>query len=190
MNETVYVGIDVAKDKLDVAIKITEAGSTPRPAKRPHEAWTSKNTDAGVAELVKRLKAMSPNRIALEATGGYEQRVFRALREAGLPAVIVNPGSVREFARSMGRLAKTDRIDALVLAHFAEIRQPEVLPLPTANQERIAGLRGLRTDLLATRVAYNNRLENCGPEVRQHIEQLVASVEAQLKAIEAKLEEA
>lgn len=190
MNRTSYVGIDVSKGKLDVAVKITESGKTPSPAKRPHQAWTSSNTDVGVAEIVERLKAITPQKIALEATGGYEQRVFRALREAGLPAVIVKPVSVREFARAMGRHAKTDQIDALVLAHFAEIRQPEVVPLPTANQERLARLRGLRTDLLATRVAYTNRLENCDAEVRQHIEQLLQSVEAQIAAVEAKLTEA
>jgi transposase len=187
MTRKIYVGIDVSKDKLDVAVKATEADSVPSPAKRAKESWISGNTSGGVADLVRRIKALNPERIALEATGGYEQRVFKALREAGLPAVIVNPGNVREFAKAMGRLAKTDRIDALMLAHFAEIRQPEVAPLPTENQQRIAGLRGLRTDLLATRVAYTNRLENCGPEVREHIEKLLLNVRAEIEAIEAKL---
>jgi transposase len=190
MKRNFSIGIDVGKDKLDVAVKVTEAGSTPSPAKRAHEAWTAKNTDAGVAEIVQRLQAIGPHRIALEATGGYEQRVFRAMRAAGLPAVIVAPALVRDFAKAMGRKAKTDKIDALVLAHFAEIRQPEVVPLPTANQERIADLRALRTDLLVTRNAYTNRLENCGSEVRQHIEQLVANLNAQVETLDAKLVEA
>ncbi len=190
MKRHFYIGIDVAKDKLDVAVKVTDAGSQPSPAKRAHEAWTSRNTDAGVAEIVQRLQAMSPQRIAMEATGGYEQRVFRALRAAGLPAVIVQPALARDFAKAMGRKAKTDKIDALVLAHFAEIRQPEVVPLPTPNQERIADLRSLRTDLLKTRNAYTNRLENCGHEIRQHIEQLVANLDAQIEVLEAKLTQA
>jgi transposase len=190
MNQTIFIGIDVGKDKLDVAVKITETGSHPSPAKRAHEAWTSSNTDAGAAEIVQRLRAMTPQRIALEATGGYEQQVFRALRAAGLPAVIVQPALVRDFAKSMGRKAKTDRIDALVLAHFAEIRQPEVTPLPTANQERIAELRSLRTDLLVTRNAYTNRLENCSNEIRQDIEQFVRDLDVRLAAVEAKLTQA
>jgi len=90
----------------------------------------------------------------------------------------------------MGRLAKTDRIDALMLAHFAEIRHPEMIPPPTENQERVASLRALRTDLIGTRVAYSNRLETCEPEVGQHIKQLLESVEAQIKTIEIKLAKA
>lgn len=187
MQQAIFVGIDVGKDKLDVAVKVKETDSAAGPAKRAREAWVSKNTDEGVAEIVKRLQAINPVRIALEATGAYEQRVFRALREAGLPAVIVKPGSVREFIRSMGRQAKTDKIDALMIAYFAEIRQPPVLPLPTANQDRIAALRGLRTDLLATRVAYTNRLENCDPVVRAEIEPFLADLEERIATLTAKL---
>ena len=190
MNWITYVGIDVAKAKLDVAIKISENGKASSPSTRAHEAWTSPNSDEGVAEIVKRLQVTGPHRIAIEATGGYEKRIFRALHAAGLPVVLVNPGRVRDFARTMGRLAKTDRIDALMLAHFAEIRQPEVIPRPTANQERVASLRALRTDLIGTRVAYKNRLEACEPEVGEHIKQLLTSVEAQIKTIEAKLAKA
>lgn len=190
MKPRIFIGIDVSKDKLDIAVKAAEAGDAVSPAKRAAEAWTTKNTEADCDELVRRLQAMSPYRIALEATGGYEQRAFRALREAGLPAVIVQPLGVREFARAMGKRAKTDLIDALMIAYFAEVRQPEVVPLPTANQQRIASLRALRTDMLATRVQYTNRLENCGPEVREHIEKLLADVALQVDALDAKLRDA
>lgn len=190
MKRTSYVGIDVAKDKLDIAITIREEGTAPVLPDKAHEAWTCPNTDAAVAKLVTRLKKLGPERIVLEATGGYEQRAYRALREAGLPAVVVQPLNVREFARAMGKRAKGDRIDALVLAYFVEVRLPTVVPLPTPNQDRIANLRGLRTDLLATRVAYGNRLENCGAEVREHIEQLLASLAVQIATIEDKLDEA
>jgi transposase len=190
MKRIYFVGIDVGKAKLDVAVKVTDAPGTSGPAKRAHQEWTSPNTDAGVDQLVKRLQDIGPQKIALEATGGYEQRVFRALREAGLPAVIIKPISAREFAKAMGRQAKTDKIDALVLAYFAEVRQPEVLPLATPNQERIAGLRGLRADLLGTRVAYNNRLENCAPEIRALIEKFLVGVEADIAAVTALLAEA
>lgn len=190
MKPRIFVGIDVSKDKLDIAVKAAETGGAVSTAKRAAEAWTTANTKEGCEALVQRLQAMQPERIAMEATGGYEQRVFRALREAGLPAVIVQPLNVREFARAMGKMAKTDRIDALMIAYFAEIRVPEVLPLPTANQDRIAALRGLRVDLLKTRNQYTNRLENCGAEVRKHIENLLAGVNSEIAELDAKLSEA
>lgn len=183
----IFVGIDVSKDKLDIAVKVAETSGAVSPAKRAAETWTTANAQAGCEALVKRLQAMQPDRIAMEATGGYEQQVFRALREAGLPAVIVQPLNVREFARAMGKKAKTDPIDALMIAYFAEVRQPEVLPLPTANQDRIAALRGLRADLLKTRIQYTNRLENCGEEVRKHIEKLLAGVNGEIAELDAKL---
>lgn len=190
MKYKVYVGIDVSKEKLDVAVKVTEEGTAPSLPKKAHEAWTCANTDVAIAKLVAKLKKIGPERIVLEATAGYEQRVHRALRAADLPAVVVQPLNVREFARAMGKRAKEDPIDALVIAFFGEIRQPTIVPLPTPNQDRIASLRGLRTDLLGTRVAYGNRLENCGEEVRQHIERLLADVQAQIDAIDEKLAEA
>lgn len=190
MKPKIYIGIDVSKDKLDIAVKTAEAGGAVSPAKRAADAWTETNTEAGCQALVRRLKGLEPDRIAMEATGGYEQRVFRALREAGLPAVLVQPLNVREFARAMGKRAKTDPIDALMIAYFAEVRQPEVLPLPTANQDRIADLRGLRADLVKTRNQYTNRLETCGEEVRRHIQKLLTGVEAEIAELDVKLREA
>lgn len=190
MKPKIFIGIDVSKDKLDIAVKAAEAGGAVSPAKRAAEKWTAANTKAGCDALVRRLEVMQPERIAMEATGGYEQRVFRALREAALPAVIVQPLNVREFARAMGKKAKTDPIDALMIAYFAEVRRPEVLPLPTANQVRIADLRGLRVDLLQTRNQYTNRLENCGSEIRGHIEKLLAGVDSEIAELDAKLREA
>ncbi len=190
MNPRIFIGIDVSKDNLDIAVKAAETRDGVSPAKRAAESWSTTNTEAGCDETVRKLQALSPHRIALEATGGYEQAIFRALRGAGLPAVIVQPLSVREFARAMGKRAKTDPIDALMIAYFAEVRQPAVVPLPTANQDRIAGLRALRTDLLATRVQYTNRLENCRSEVREHIEKLLVGVAAQVAELDAKIHDA
>jgi transposase len=187
MRRTIWIGIDVAKDKLDVAVKRTEAGERPGPPKRAQEAWISANTDKGVAELVRRVQALAPERIILEATGGYEQRAFLALRAAGLPAVIVPPGRVRAFAEGIGRDAKTDPIDALVLAYFGEVRQPEVLPLPTENQKRVSELGGLRADLVATKTAYQNRLEHASPENRTRIERLLEVVTAQIDELDKEL---
>lgn len=190
MNAKIYVGIDVSKAKLDVAVKVTGTGDGPGPAKRPHKAWTASNNKKGHGELVRRLKDLNPERIALEATGGYEKEVYRALREADLPAVLVQPLHVREFARAMGKLAKTDAIDALMIAYFVEVRKPEVLPLLTANQERIANLRALRNDFVLTRVQYTNRLETCDPETRTHIEQMLGDVDRQIDVLDAKLRDA
>lgn len=190
MKRTIWIGIDVAKGTLDIAVKRTEAGQHPALTKRAHEAWSSPNTDKGVALLVKRLHSLEPDRIVMEATGGYEQRVFLALRTAGLPAVIVPPKAVRAFAEGIGRQAKTDRIDALVLAYFAEVRQPEVLPVPTENRRRLTELGGLRGDLVATRTAYNNRLEHASRENRARIERLLEAVQAEIDELDKELAKA
>ena len=190
MKRTIWIGIDVAKDKLDVAVKKTEAGQHPAPARRAQEAWTSPNTDKGVAQLVKRLHALEPDRIVMEATGGYEQRVFLALRAAGLPAVIVPPGAVRSFAEGIGRKAKTDGIDALVLAYFAEVRQPEVLPLPTENQRRATEVWGPRSGLAATPTAHQNPPGHASRENRARIERLLEAVQTEIDELEKELAKA
>jgi len=187
MKRSIYIGIDVAKAKLDVAVKVTEFGEQPGMPKAAHKEWIVHNTDAGVAKLVKRIVELAPDRIAMEATGGYEQRVFQALRDAGMPAAIVQPQHVKDFGKAMSIKHKTDRIDALVLAYFAEIRRPEIVPQPTANQKRIAELRGLRNDLIETRVAYNNRTENCSPEMKARLEAFVAIIETQVDALDKEM---
>jgi transposase len=117
MAPNVFIGIDVSKQRLDVALRPTGA------------KWSVANDAAGVALLVERVQALAPVAlIVMEATGGYEMAVAAALTAAELPAVIVNPRQVRDFARGMGKLAKTDVIDAEVLAHFAEAARPAVRP--------------------------------------------------------------
>src|SRR5437867_12340934 len=102
-----YVGIDVAKTRLDIAV---------RPS---GDQWSAPNDDAGITEVVTRLQDLAPTLIVLEATGGLELPVTAAVAAAGLPVAVVNPRQVRDFARATGRLAKTDRLDAQVLARFA-----------------------------------------------------------------------
>ena len=116
----IYAGIDVARARLDIAV---------RPS---GEQWTTPHDDAGIARLVTQLQGFSPTLIVLEATGGLELPVTAALAEAGLPVAVVNPRQVRDFARATGELAKTDRIDADVLALFAERVRPGVRALPDA----------------------------------------------------------
>jgi transposase len=141
-----FVGIDVAKAELVVAV---------HPA---HEQWTVANDERGVRTLVERLRAVPPTLIVLEATGGYELLGVAALVAAGLPVVVANPRQVRDFARSTGQLAKTDRLDADLLAAFAERVRPTVHPLPDAEAQELEALLTRRRQLLDMLGAERNRL--------------------------------
>src|SRR3954454_23429493 len=123
MAETVTVGIDASKDHLDVAAL-------------PGERFRVSNDPAGVAELVARLGRLAPALVVLEATGGYEAGALAALLAAGVPAAVVNPRRVRQFAAGLGQNAKTDPIDAAVLAHFAAVVAPP--PAAPADPDRVA----------------------------------------------------
>ena len=141
-----WVGIDVAKAHLDVAV-------------RPQGAhWRVANDAAGHAEVVRRLTPLAPMRVVLEATGGYELPVVAELAHAGLPVVVVNPRQVRQFAQALGRLAKTDRLDAQVLAHFGEAVQPPPQALPSEAVRELGALVERRRQLVAMRTAEHNRL--------------------------------
>ena len=123
----VCMGIDVAKDSLDIAL---------RPS---GERWTITNDEGAIAGLVQELRPRRPELIVLEATGGFEHAVVAALAAAGLPVVVANPRQVRDFARATGQLAKTDAIDAQILALFAERVRPEPRPLPSSMPSSPAG---------------------------------------------------
>jgi transposase len=128
----VTVGIDVAKAHLDIAV---------RPS---GEAWPVPNTEAGIAQVIERLAPLAPELIVLEASGGWEILAASSLAEAGLPVAVVNPRQVRDFARAIGQLAKTDALDAQVLARFAEVVHPAPRPLPDAQQQALAALLARR----------------------------------------------
>jgi len=157
----VHVGIDVSKAMLDVAIEPT------------HEHWQVANDERGLQQLVERLRELDPERIVLEATGGYELAALAALGCAELPAVAVNPRQVRDFAKAIGRLAKTDALDAQVLAQFAAVVKPALRPLPDAATRELAGLLARRRQLIEMRTAESNRLtpavEAVRPEIREHL---------------------
>ena len=140
------VGIDVAKAELVVAT---------RPA---GEQWVVANDEPGARELAGRLRRAAPELVVLEATGGYELLAVAALAAAGLPVVVVNPRQVRDFAKATGQLAKTDRIDAGVLALFAERVRPAVRPLPNAEAQALDALLTRRRQLLEMLQAERNRL--------------------------------
>ena len=140
------VGIDVAKAELVVAV---------RPS---GERWTVANDERGVRTLVDRLRREPPELIVLEATGGYELLCVAALAAGVLPVVVVNPRQVRDFARATGQLAKTDRIDADILALFAERVRPVVRPIPDADAQELEALLARRRQLLEMLQAERNRL--------------------------------
>src|SRR3989442_10518168 len=140
------VGVDVAKDWLDVAV---------RPS---GETWSGANDEAGITALVERLRPLGPTLIVCEATGGFERAAIAALATAGLPVVLANPRQVRDFARATGQLAKTDALDAAILAPFAERVRPAPRPLPDAAAPLLDAVLTRRPQLLAMLAAGKNRL--------------------------------
>ena len=134
-NTPVFVGIDVSKAQLDVAM-------------RPEGRFAVVNDEQGRAQLRERLQAVAPTLVVLEATGGVELPLTSALVLVGLPVVVVNPRQVRDFAKATGQLAKTDAIDAHVLARFAEVIRPELRPLPDEQTQALAALVTRRQQLI------------------------------------------
>jgi len=172
-----FIGIDVAKREFEVAER-------PRGAR-----WTAGNDVTGIAGLVERIRAAGPVAlIIVEATGGYEMALVAALSAAQLPVVVVNPRQVRDFARAVGKLAKTDRIDADVLAHFAEALRPEPRPLPDELTQALHGWLARRRQLLEMLVAEEQRLAVSTREVRRHIQQHVDWLRRQLRDVESELQ--
>jgi len=177
-SEATFVGIDVSKDQLDIAI-------------RPGEArFRESNDDSGIQALIVRLLSFKPQLILLEATGGYEILAAASLRQAGLPAHIINPRQVRDFARSSGRLAKTDKIDAAILAHFAEALKPDLRPWPDEQQQELAALMSRRRQLVEMLVMEKNRLAmTYSPRVRKSLQTNLQSLKEQLKELEQDLDD-
>lgn len=169
------VGIDVAKDLLEIA---TSAG----------ERWQESNDPQGQEALRDRLQDTQAELIVLEATGGYEVAVVAVLAQAGLPAVVVNPRQVRQFARSLGRLAKTDAIDAEVLVQFGAHVAPEVRPLPDEQTQLLEALLTRRRQLLGMIQAERNRLLLAVGPVRTDLKQHIAFLVRRLKDIDRDLE--
>lgn len=162
MNQTeFFIGIDVAKAQVDIAVRPTG------------ETWTSPTDEAGLAALVQRLQPVRPTLIVLEATGGWEIPVAGALATAGLPVAVVNPRQVRAFAKATGRLAKTDRLDAQVLAQFAEAVRPTPRPLPDATAQELSAVLARRRQLIEMLTAEKHRLSHAlarvQPDIRAHI---------------------
>jgi transposase len=170
------VGIDVASAELVVAVRPTAEG------------WTVPNDDAGVATVVRRLRPLAPAVIVLEATGGYERGVVAALAAAGLPVVVANPRQVRDFARATGQLAKTDQVDAGVLALFAERVHPEPRALPDAATQALDAVLTRRRQLLDMLTAERNRLAQAVPAVRRDVQAHIRWLERRLADLDRDLD--
>jgi transposase len=170
-----YIGLDVAKDTIVCGQWPTE------------RTWEVPNTPDGIEELTADLMTRTPACIVLEATGGYEQAAAAALAAAGLPVAVINPRQARDFAKAIGHLAKTDRIDALVLARFAEAVHPPLRPLPDAAADELKALLTRRTQLVGMRTAEKNRLKQASAAVRPQIKKHIAWLDTELDEIDRDL---
>lgn len=178
MSAEMNVGIDVAKERLDVA-------------EHPDNVrWSTTNDAAGIKALVARWTVSRPARIIVEATGGYEMRLVMTLVAAALPVVVVNPRQSRAFAKATGQLAKTDAIDAMTLAHFGEAMRPAVRPLPDAQTRALSALLARRRQLIDMRTAEGNRLETVDRPIEREIRTHLHWLDKRIDAMDRQLETA
>lgn len=184
-----FVGIDVSKDLLDVAVRAGEL-----------KPFRVSRDEAGLDELVQRLSSAEAKvkLVVLEATGGMERDVAAVLAGAGIPVAVVNPRSVRDFARSLGKLAKTDGIDAVVLAHYAEAVEPAVSPIPDALTREIEALLTRRRQVIQTLVSERNRRSGLllqrvtgpGKRVMDSLQRSIKWLEKELASLDEDLDDA
>lgn len=177
MAEKVFVGIDISKETLDIHVLPS------------NEKWQCPNNAKDIGRLVKRLRPKAPEAIILEATGGYEAMAAALLIEAELPVSIVNPRQVRDFAKAMGQLAKTDCIDALVLARYGEAIKPRLTPLPTREERLIKELVSRRRQLVDLRSGEKNRLHQARTDrIRQSVCAVIDALDREIQQIDDDLD--
>ena len=178
MESIITVGIDVAKDRLDVAV---------RPG---GEAFTVERNAAGLAQLCGKLRPLAPHIVALEATGGFETVAVAALAAAGLPVVVVNPAQIRAFAKAIGQRAKTDPIDADVIADFAEATGIQPRPLPDEATRLLADLVARRRQIIDMIGAERQREKRATPRAKKSIARLVKALEKELTSVNTDIDDA
>jgi transposase len=172
-----YVGIDVSKDRLDVAVLGEERG------------WQADNNLEGIAQLVEQLQTLDPVLIVVEATGGYQRCVVEALFQVGLSVAVVNPARVRQFARACGLLAKTDKLDAQVLAEFGRRVQPRRYEGKSEVEKQLSALLVRRKQLEEMLKAEQNRLRTISPILRGSVERIIAVLKEEKKTLEEQIRE-
>jgi transposase len=176
--DATYIGIDVSKDRLDV--HVLPSGT----------AFAVARDGEGVDALAGRLRELAAATVAVEATGGFERVVAAGLAAAGLPVVVVNPAQVRAFARALGKRAKTDPIDAAVIARFAEATRPEPRPLPDADTRRLADLVARRRQIVEMIGAERQREKRASLKTRKSIARLLRALEKELAALDGDIDDA
>lgn len=176
-SKRVYVGIDVAKEKLDIAVQ----GET--------KASQAKNDEEGIAKLVEKMKMQKPELIVVEATGGYQREVVMAIYEAGLPVAVVNPSRVRQYARAKGLIAKTDKLDAFVLAEFGEGMKPRQFEAKSESGRYLSALLVRRRQIEEMLKAERNRLRTVHIEMRASIERMINTLKEEMQQLSQELDD-
>lgn len=177
MTTETYMGIDVSKLYLDLAVRPSQ------------ERWRTSNDPGGINQVVERVAELKPRLIVVEATGGLEKRVVTHLQLNGWPVAVINPRQGRDFAKATGRLAKTDQLDADNLAHFGQAVQPEPRPLPDEQSQQFAALESRRRQVVRMLSAERNRLQRAPAISAERIATHIAWLEQELADIEAELEQ-
>ena len=175
--ERPYIGIDVAKAHLDLATHLSG------------EPWRVANDEAGISAIVTHLRELAPTLVVMEATGGLELPLAGELLSAQLPVAVVNPRQVRDFAKALGKLAKTDTLDARVLAQFGEATKPEPRPLPDAQTQELKALLARRRQLMEMLVAEKNRAGAARDRIRPQLQEHIRWLERHLKELDQDLED-
>jgi transposase len=170
-----YIGIDVSKDTLDAA------------AFSSAKTWQVSNDTEGITQFVKIMQALGPELIVVESTGGYEAPIAYALYKASIPCAVVNPREVRDFARATKKLAKTDRLDAGVLAHFAAVIKPEPRPLSDEETRELDALLARRRQVSDMLTAEKNRLHTAQEAVKEAIKEHISYLEQSIKKIDSNI---
>ena len=170
MSPAIFVGMDVSQETVDVAVQ-------------PGTAFQIANDEQGITGAVTRLQAVQPTLIVLEATGGLEVPLAGALAAVGLPVVVINPRQVRDFARATGQLAKTDRLDAQILARFAEAIRPPVRPVPDEQTQTLAALVARRRQLIEMLTAEKNRLRLAARSIQKRLRAHILWLEKELEGL-------
>jgi transposase len=172
-----YVGIDVSKDRLDVAVLGEERG------------WQVDNTPNGIAKLVQQMENLQPELIVVEATGGYQRGVVEALFWASLAVAVVNPARVRQFARACGLLAKTDKLDAQVLAEFGRRVQPRRYEGKSEAEKQLSALLVRRRQLEEMLKAEQNRLRTISQSLKSSVQRMIATLKAEKKSLDTQIQQ-